>query len=176
MVGAMALVGVVLFGSASAAALVDDFEDDFWIGFTHFHLGDRAVAGYSSALAKSGTRSFHVAIGGWTVRDFGSAYGYAFFATRGAPLTELRWSVLHERIEDVVASPWDGHASGVSIDLLDSTLRSLGNLRYITHHDASRSGGRCAPTTADVMLGGTGELGTWTDFGRDPAADFPSAP
>ncbi len=63
----LSLVVVGLPGRADA--LVDDFEDDFWLPFTHFHLGDRAVAGYEVGLARSGTRSYHVGIWGWTVRD-----------------------------------------------------------------------------------------------------------
>jgi Big-like domain-containing protein len=175
-IGAMAFVGMLLGGSLSAQALVDDLEDDFWTGFTHFHLGDRATAGYSTAFAKSGTRSYHVEISGWTVRDFGSAFGYAYFPTRKAPITELRLSLLYDRLEDTVSSVWDAHASGVSIDLLDGRLRSVGSLRYITEYAGSRNGGRCAPTTSDVVLDTAADMGTWSDVGRNPAVDFPAAP
>jgi hypothetical protein len=174
--GALAFVGMLLGGSLSAQALVDDMEDDLWTAFTHFHLGDRATAGYSTAYAKSGTRSYHVAISGWAARDFGSAFGYAFFPTRKAPVTELRLSLLYERLEDTVASTSDAFAAGVSIDLFDGRLRSVGSVRYVTEYKGSRVGGRCAPTTSDVVLGGFAGLGTWSDIGRDPAADFPSAP
>jgi hypothetical protein len=175
-IGAMAFVGVLLSGSLSAQAFVDDLEDDLWTGFTHFHLGDRATAGYSTAYAKSGTRSYHVAISGWTVRDFGSAFGYAYFPTRKAPITELRLSLLYDRIEDTVASIWDAHAAGVNIDLFDGGLRNVGSVRYLTDYSGSRNGGRCAPTTSDVVLDTSAGMGSWTSIGRNPAADFPAAP
>src|SRR3989304_8556081 len=80
-------------------AFTDDFEEDFWLPFTHFHLGDFARSEYSGAVARSGTRSYHVSIFGWSVRDFGSAYGDALYATRGAPLTELRLGLYYDRLE-----------------------------------------------------------------------------
>src|SRR3989454_1269947 len=149
---AMGFVGMMLGGSGSALAFIDDMEEDFWLPFTHFHLGDRASAGYSSEFARSGTQSYHVEISGWTVRDFGSAYGYAMYATRRAPITELRASILYDRLQDISPSPWDSYSAGVGLDLLDASYRSLGRLRYITSYHASQNAGRCAPTLADVAL------------------------
>ena len=134
---AMGFVGMMLGGSGSALAFIDDMEEDFWLPFTHFHLGDRASAGYSSGFARSGTQSYHVEISGWTVRDFGSAYGYAMYATRRAPITELRASILYESLQDISPSPWDSYSAGVGLDLLDASYRSLGRLRYITSYHAS---------------------------------------
>jgi len=173
---AMGFVGMMLGGSGSALAFIDDMEEDFWLPFTHFHLGDGASAGYSSEFARSGTQSYHVEISGWTVRDFGSAYGYAMYATRRAPITELRTTILYERLQDISPSPWDSYSAGVSLDLLDASYRSLGRLRYITSYHASQNAGRCAPTLADVALPAPAGLGTWTDLGRNPTADFPAAP
>ncbi|HVG36971.1 MAG TPA: Ig-like domain-containing protein, partial [Thermoplasmata archaeon] len=173
---ALGFVGMMLGGLGPAAAFIDDMEDDFWLPFTHFHLGDRASAGYSSGFARSGARSYHVEISGWTVRDFGSAYGYAVYATRRAPITELRASILYERLQDISPSPWDSYSAGISLDLLDASYRSLGRLRYITSYHASQNAGRCAPTLADVALPAPAGLGTWTAFGRSPTADFPAAP
>jgi len=173
---AMGFVGMLLGGSGSAVAFIDDMEEDFWLPFTHFHLGDRASAGYSSGFARSGTQSYHVEISGWTVRDFGSAYGYAMYATRRAPITELRASILYERLQDVSPSPWDSYLAGVSLDLLDASYRGLGRLRYVTSYHASQNAGRCAPTLADVVLPAPAGLGTWRDVARNPTADFPAAP
>ena len=47
-------------------------------------------------------------------------------------MSELRVSLLTDRAEDLVASPWDAYAAGISLDLLDSGYHSLGRLRYIT--------------------------------------------
>ena len=157
-------------------ALVDDFEDDFWISFIHFHLGDRASAGYSTALAHAGLRSYRVEIHGWSVRDFGAAYGYAIFSTRGASLGELRLSLLYASLQDSVASPWDAYAAGISLELLDARHATLGTYRYVTGYRASQNAGRCAPTLSDVVLDDNPALGTWIDVGRNPAADFPAAP
>src|SRR5207253_715134 len=168
---AIGFVAMMLGGSGSVEAFIDDMEEDAWLPFTHFHLGDRASAGYASGIARSGTRAFHVDIWGWTVRDFGSAYGYAMYATRKAPITELRVSILYDRLEDVVTSPWDAYAAGVSLDLLDASYHSLGRLRYITSYRASSNAGRCAPTTSDVVLPAPSALGVWTDLGRNPTAD-----
>ncbi len=173
---AMGFVGMMLGGSGSALAFIDDMEEDFWLPFTHFHLGDRASAGYSSGFARSGTQSYHVEISGWTVRDFGSAYGYAMYATRRAPITELRAFILYERLQDTSPSPWDSYSAGLSLDLLDASYRSLGRLRYITSYHASQNAGRCAPTLADVVLPAPAGLGTWRDLARNPTADFPAAP
>jgi len=173
---AIGFVGMMLGGSGSAVAFIDDMEEDFWFPFTHFHLGDRAFAGYSSGFARSGTQSYHVEISGWTVRDFGSAYGYALYATRRAPITELRTSILYERLQDISPSPWDSYSAGVSLDLLDANYHNLGRLRYITSYHASQNAGRCAPTLADVALPAPAGLGTWTDLARNPTADFPAAP
>src|SRR5438093_2613626 len=151
-------------------------EEDAWLPFTHFHLGDRASAGYASGIARSGARSFHVEIRGWTIRDFGSAYGYALYPTRQAPMTELRVSLLYDRLQDDVASPWDAYSAGISLDLLDASYHSLGRLRYITSYRASSNAGRCAPTTSDVVLPAPSALGVWTDLGRNSTADFPAAP
>jgi len=175
---AIGLAGVVLVSTvlAYADALVDDFEDDFWLPFTHFNLGDKASAGYATGIANSGSRSYHVGILGWTRRDFGSAYGYAFYATRGAALTELRLALNHAILEDVSPSPWDAFSAGLEIQLLDSDYRSLGRYRYVTAFRASENAGRCGPTTSDVVVGQTPELGVWQEVSRNPAADFPSAP
>ncbi len=173
---AIGFVGMMLGGSGSAMALIDDMEEDFWLPFTHFHLGDRASAGYASGFGRSGTRSFHVEIRGWAIRDFGSAYGYALYPTRQASMTELRVSLLYDRLQDDIASPWDAYSAGISLDLLDASYHSLGRLRYITSYHASRNAGRCAPTTSDVVLAAPGALGAWTDIARNPTADFPAAP
>lgn len=170
-------VFVVLVGSSpGAAALVDDLETDVWLPYTHFLLGDRAFAGYSSSFARSGTRSFHVDIRGYEILDFGSAYGYAVFPTRGAAVTELRVSFLYDRLEDLSASPWDAYASGISLELLDGDYQTLERVRYITAFQSSRRLGLCGPTTKDVVLAPPGALGPWTDIGRNPAVDFPAAP
>src|SRR5213594_4429755 len=176
LVVAIGFVGMLLAGSGSVEALIDDMEEDFWLPFTHFHLGDRASAGYASGLGRSGTRAFHVDIRGWAVRDFGSAYGYAVYPTRKAPMTELRLSLLYDRLQDVVASPWDAYAAGISLDLLDASYHALGRFRYITSYHASRNAGRCAPTISDIVLPAPSALNVWTDHGRNPTADFPSAP
>src|SRR5438445_601836 len=173
---AMGFVGMMLGGSGSALAFIDDMEEDFWLPFTHFHLGDRASAGYSSEVARSGTQSYHVEISGWTVRDFWSAYGYAMYATRRAPITELRTTILYERLQDISPSPWDSYSAGVSLDLLDASYRGLGRLRYVTSYHASQNAGRCAPTLSDVVLPAPAGLGTWRDVARNPTADFPAAP
>src|SRR5256712_3936827 len=176
LVVAIGFVGMLLAGSGSVEAFIDDMEDDFWLPFTHFHLGDRASAGYASGFGRSGTRAFHVDIRGWAVRDFGSAYGYALYPTRKAPVTELRVSLLYDRLQDVVTSPWDAYAAGISLDLLDASYHALGRFRYITSYHASRNAGRCAPTLSDVVLPAPSALNVWTDHGRNPTADFPLAP
>ena len=173
---AIGFAGLMLGGSGLTTALIDDFEDDDWLPFTHFHLGDRASAGYSSAFARSGSRSYHVEIRGWTVRDFGSAYGYALFPTRHTPITELRLSMLYDRLQDLQGSSWDAYAAGVALDFLDGSYRRVGGVRYITAYQASRNAGRCAPTVSDVVLSSASVLSAWTDVRRSPAADFPSAP
>src|SRR5207245_7606416 len=132
--------------------------------------------GYSSEFARSGTQSYHVEISGWTFRDSGSAYGYAMYATRRAPITELRTSILYERLQDISPSPSDSYSAGVSLDLLDANYHNLGRLRYITSYHASQNAGRCAPTLADVALPGPAGLGAWNDLARNPTADFPAAP
>src|SRR5436309_6872047 len=111
LVVAIGFVGMLLAGSGSVEALIDYMEEDLWLPFTHFHLGDRASAGYASGLGRSGTRAFHVDIRGWAVRDFGSAYGHAVCPTRKAPMTELRVSLPFERLQAVVASPCDAYAA-----------------------------------------------------------------
>src|SRR3989449_566719 len=98
------------------------------------------------------------------------------YDTRRAPITELRTTILYERLQDISPSPWDSYSAGVSLDLLDASYRSLGRLRYITSYHASQNAGRCAPTLADVALPAPAGLGTWTDLGRNPTADFPAAP
>src|SRR5437879_3663151 len=152
LVVAIGFVGTLIAGSGSVEAFIDDMEEDFWLPFTHFHLGDRASAGYAAGFGRSGTRAFHVDIRGWAVRDFGSAYGYAVYPTRKAPMTELRVSLLYDRLQDVVTSPWDAYAAGISLDLLDASYHALGRFRYITSYHASRNAGRCAPTMSDVVL------------------------
>src|SRR5207245_3621679 len=134
----------------SAVAFIDDMEEDFWFPFTHFHLGDRAFAVYSSGFARSGTQSYHIEISGWTVRDFGSAYGYAVYATRRAPITELRTSILYERLQDISPSPWDSYSAGVSLDLLDAIYHNLGRLRYIKSYHVRQNDVRSMHQHADV--------------------------
>src|SRR5437899_12429218 len=101
LVVAIGFVGMLLAGSGSVEAFIDDMEDDFWLPFTHFHLGDRASAGYASGFGRSGTRAFHVDIRGWAVRDVGSADGYPLYATLSAPMMEVR------------VAPLDGRSQGV---------------------------------------------------------------
>lgn len=173
---AQALVALLLLVSMPGDALLDDFEQDFWLPFTHFNLGDLASAGYVGGLARSGERSYRVAIQGWAARDFGSAYGYAIYATSGASLSRLRVSILHASLADTAASPWDGFLAGVGLQLLDAEYRTLGTYRYVTAYRASLNAGRCGPTLPDVVLEQAPPLGAWDDLGRDPAADFPSAP
>src|SRR5437879_1717356 len=91
---ALGVLAILTGSSSGAAALVDDFETDFWLPYTDFLLGDKASAGYSSTYVRSGTRSYHVDVSGYSILDFGSAYGYAVYATRGAAVTELRVSFL----------------------------------------------------------------------------------
>jgi len=173
---AIAFVGVLLSLAPPESAFSDDFEEDFWLPFTHFHLGDRASAGYSSALTKSGTRSYHIAIDGWVVRDFGSAFGYALYAVRRSGVSELRVSLLLDRLQDASASPWDAYSAGVALDLLDSGYRNLGTYRYLASYRQSMNGGRCGPSAQDLVLAPTPAVGDWTDLARSPAADFPGAP
>lgn len=170
------LVVLVVLVPVQRDALVDDFEDDFWLPFTHFHLGDRATAGYSATLPHSGLRSYRVEIHGWTLRDFGSAYGYAIFSTRGAALGELRVALLYESLQDIAASPWDAFAAGISLELLDARHVTLGTYRYVTAYRASQNAGRCAPTLSDVVLDDQPPLAEWIEVGRNPGADFPAAP
>src|SRR2546426_12122412 len=92
------------------------------------------------------------------------------------PMTELHVSLLYDRLQDVVTSPWDAYAAGISLDLLDASYHALGRYRYITSYHASRNAGRCAPTMSDVVLPAPSALNVWTDHGRNPTADFPSAP
>ncbi len=133
--GVLIAIGVLalLTGSSTGAlALVDDFETDFWLPYTDFLLGDKASAGYASTFARSGTRSYHVDISGYSILDFGSAYGYAVFPTQGAAMTELRVSILYDHLEDTSASNWDAYAAGVALDLLDKDFRNLDRVRYVT--------------------------------------------
>ena len=169
----LALLSVALMPGGDA--IVDDFEQDFWLPFTHANLGDRAAAGYSRAYASSGTRSYHVEIRGWAVRDFGSAYGHALFRTGGAAPSRLFLSILHADLSDASPSPWDGFASGISLQLLDATHRTLGTMRYIVAYRASLNAGRCGPVSSDVVLGRSPTLGTWQDVGRSLSEDFPGA-
>jgi hypothetical protein len=166
----------LLVTSFNAAALVDDFEADFWLSFTHYNLGGHASAGYSTLFAHSGSRSYHVAIRGWELRDFGSAYGYALYGTGGAVITRLRISILHESLSDVSPSPRDSFVAGIGLELLDEDLQSLGAYRYVTAYRASLTGGRCAPLDRDIVLERDPRAGGWTDVARDPSADFPTAP
>src|SRR5438046_3054975 len=176
--GVLIAIGVLalLTGSSTGAfALVDDFETDFWLPYTDFLLGDKASAGYASTFARSGTRSFHVDISGYSILDFGSAYGYAVFPTHGAAVTELRVSILYDHLEDTSASNWDAYAAGVALDLLDKDFRNLDRVRYVTAYQASRKLSLCGPTKSDVVLAPPSGLGVWTDLARNPAADFPAA-
>jgi len=176
--GVLIAIGVLalLTGSSTGAfALVDDFETDFWLPYTDFLLGDKASAGYASTFARSGTRSFHVDISGYSILDFGSAYGYAVFPIQGAAMTELRVSILYDHLEDTTASNWDAYAAGVALDLLDKDFRNLDRVRYVTAYQASRKLSLCGPTKSDVVLAPPSGLGVWTDLARNPAADFPAA-
>src|SRR5467141_2882176 len=172
---ALGVLAILTGSSSGAAALVDDFETDFWLPYTDFLLGDKASAGYSSTYVRSGTRSFHVDVSGYSILDFGSAFGYAVYATRGAAVTELRVSLLYDHLQDASVSPWDAYASGVALDLLDKDYRSLDRVRYITSFQASRKLSLCGPTKADVVLAPPSGLGVWTDLARNPAVDFPAA-
>src|SRR5436309_6856658 len=98
LVVAIGFVGMLLAGSGSVEAPIDYMEEDLWLPFTHFHVGDRASAGYASGLGRSGTRAFHVDIRGWGVWEFGCAYGYAVSPARKAPMTEARVSRLYDRL------------------------------------------------------------------------------
>ena len=89
------LLLIVLSVPGGVAALFDDFEEESWRSFTHFHLGDQAWAGYVSSPTHGGTRAFHVDIHGYTIRDFGSAYGYTVFSTEGQPVVALRLSLYY---------------------------------------------------------------------------------
>src|SRR5437773_1159079 len=176
--GVLIAIGVLalLTGSSTGAfALVDDFETDFWLPYTDFLLGDKASAGYASTFARSGARSFHVDISGYSILDFGSAYGYAVFPIQGAAMTELRVSILYDHLEDTTASNWDAYAAGVALDLLDKDFRNLDRVRYVTAYQASRKLSLCGPTKSDVVLAPPSGLGVWTDLARNPAADFPAA-
>src|SRR5467141_3100401 len=146
---ALGVLAILTGSSSGAAALVDDFETDFWLPYTDFLLGDKASAGYSSR--------------------------YAVYATRGAAVTELRVSLLYDHLQDASVSPWDAYASGVALDLLDKDYRSLDRVRYITAFQASRKIALCGPTKADVVLAPPSGLGVWTDLARNPAVDFPAA-
>jgi len=168
----MLIVGL----SGSVEAFADDMEEDFWFPFTHFHLGSRASAGYVSGFARSGTRSFHVAIWGWALRDFGSAYGYALYSTQGSALTELRVSLLYESLRDDEPSAFDAFLAGISLDLLDSRYRNLGTYRYVTAYRPSDVAWRCTPTAQDWILGREVPQGGWIDVARNPAVDFAAAP
>src|SRR6266550_2902964 len=171
---ALGVLAILTGSSSGAAALVDDFETDFWLPYTDFLLGDKASAGYSSTYVRSGTRSYHVDVSGYSILDFGSAYGYAVYATRGAAVTELRVSLLYDHLQDASVSSWDAYASGVALDLLDKDYRSLDRVRYITSFQASRKLSLCGPTKADAVLTPP-SLGVWTDLARNPAVDFPAA-
>src|SRR5437660_11611624 len=57
---ALGVLAILTGSSSGAAALVDDFETDFWLPYTDFLLGDKASAGYSSTYVRSGTRSYQV--------------------------------------------------------------------------------------------------------------------
>src|SRR5438309_1955780 len=172
---ALGVLAILSGSSSGAAALVDDFETDFWLPYTDFLLGDKASAGYSSSYVRSGTRSYHVDISGYSLLDFGSAYGYAVYATRGAAVTELRVSLLYDHLQDASVSPWDAYASGVALDLLDKDYRSIDRVRYITSFQSSRKLSLCGPTKTDVVLPPPSGLGVWTDLARNPAVDFPAA-
>jgi hypothetical protein len=170
------LVCLLLVVTLPADAIVDDFEEDFWLPFTHYHLGDRASAGYVGGVARSGDRSYRVAIEGWSLRDSGSAYGYALYSTLGSPLTRLRLSVLHASLRDDAASPWDAFLAGVTLQLLDPGYRVLATYRYVTAYRASVNAARCGPALEDTVLERDPVLGAWWDIARDPAADFAGAP
>src|SRR2546423_5694199 len=172
---ALGVLAILSGSSSGAAALVDDFETDFWLPYTDFLLGDKASAGYSSTYVRSGTRSYHVDISGYSLLDFGSAYGYAVYATRGAAVTELRVSLLYDHLQDASVSSWAAYASGVALDLLDKDYRSLDRVRYITSFQASRKLSVCGRTRADVVLAPPSGLGVWTALARNPAVDFPAA-
>src|SRR5438477_8709945 len=68
---ALGVLAILTGSSSGAAALVDDFETDFWLPYTDFLLGDKASAGYSSTYVRSGTRSYHVDVSGYSILDFG---------------------------------------------------------------------------------------------------------
>ena len=173
---ALVVLAIALAASPGAEALVDDFERDFWLPFTHVSLGDRAEAGYATDVVKSGGRSYRVAIHGWSSRDHGSAYGYALYATDGVPIRDVGVSMFYRALEDTAPSPWDAFAAGISLQLLDTSYRSLGTYRYLTAVRPSLNGGRCGPSAADIVIERAPALHSWKDVGRSPAADFPGAP
>ncbi|HKW43455.1 MAG TPA: Ig-like domain-containing protein, partial [Thermoplasmata archaeon] len=173
---ALAIVAVLFALAPGDLALVDDFEDDYWLPFTHVNLGNGASAGYSSSVARSGARSYHVEIHGWQTRDFGSAYGYAAYATRGSPLAELRMSLLFDRLEDTARSPRDGFVAGVSLELLDARYRSVSAMTYVVASAGSHHAVGCGHSAKHLLFAGSPAVSTWLDFGRNPAADFPRAP
>ena len=173
---ASSVVVMILSLPLGAEALVDDFEEDFWLPFTHFNLGDRAFAGYANGIAESGTRSYHVSIDGWALRDFGSAFGYALYKTGGASISRLGISMRVDSVVDASPSPWDAYAAGISLQLLDSAFASIGTFRYFTAYRPSLSGGRCAASATDVLLHGTQPPRLWIPASRNPAVDFPAAP
>src|SRR5205807_5213661 len=49
---ALGVLAILTGSSSGAAALVDDFETDFWLPYTDFLLGDKASAGYSSTYVR----------------------------------------------------------------------------------------------------------------------------
>src|SRR5207249_1979969 len=161
---ALGVLAILTGSSSGAAALVDDFETDFWLPYTDFLLGDKASAGYSSTYVRSGMRSYHVDVSGYSILDFGSAYGYAVYATRGAAVTELRVSLLYDHLQDASVSSWDAYASGVALDLRrwlhgrhrcgrrgrgrtqrlgrgDASVRDVGHLRLHAHGGSGRRDG-----------------------------------
>ena len=74
-------------------------------------------------------------------------------------------------IPDIVAS--------VLVPLVITNVASdtdTNHLRYVLAYHASRNAGRCGPSSSDLVLGSTTPLGAWSDVGRSPATDFPTAP
>jgi len=174
-VAALVLTAVLVLPTKTDA-LVDDFEQEFWLPFTHFNLGDRAFAGYADGIAESGERSYHVSINGWALRDFGSAFGYALYRTGGASISRLGISMRVDSVVDAKPSPWDAYAAGISLQLMDSGFASIGTFRYFMAYRPSLSGGRCAASATDVVLHGTQPPQLWIPASRNPSADFRAAP
>src|SRR5437899_704406 len=64
---ALGVLAILTGSSSGAAALVDDFETDFWLPYTDFLLGDKASAAHSSTYSRRRTPSSHLAVSGYSI-------------------------------------------------------------------------------------------------------------